>query len=193
MKYLINNVGIKCTNMNKFESSTNWIVNIYEKMRNRHNFKFAHKWSLNRFSCTTKKDLCLVHTFTFVTSCLEKACKFCRAKISNQHNNIGSEHATRCKLTSTLRHISSYSVLNYRCSSLLFCLFCRALSCSFSRCSSLLFCLFCRALSCSFSRCSSLLFCLFCRARSCSFSRCSSLVRCLLCRALSCSFARCSL
>ena len=48
-----------------------------------------------------KKDLCLVHTFTFVTSCLEKVCKFCRAKISNQHNNIGSENATRCKLTPT--------------------------------------------------------------------------------------------
>ena len=47
-----------------------------------------------------KKDLCLVHTFTFVTSCLEKACKFCRAKIPNQHNNIGSENATR-KLTPT--------------------------------------------------------------------------------------------
>ena len=28
-----------------------------------------------------------MHTFTLFTSCLEKACKFCRAKISNQHNN----------------------------------------------------------------------------------------------------------
>ena len=30
-------------------------------------------------------------TFTFVTSYFEKACKFCRAKLSNQPNNIGDE------------------------------------------------------------------------------------------------------
>ena len=36
-----------------------------------------------------------VHTFTFVTLLLEKACKFCRAKLPNQPNkNIGDEHGS---------------------------------------------------------------------------------------------------
>ena len=55
-----------------------------------------------------------MHIFTFVTSCLEKACKFCRAKISNQHNNIGSEHATRCKLTPTPPTYKFLHLLNYQ-------------------------------------------------------------------------------
>ena len=45
-------------------------------------------------SLNIKLGLCLVHTFTFVTSLLEKACKFCRTKLSNQHNNIGDERGS---------------------------------------------------------------------------------------------------
>ena len=42
-----------------------------------------------------KLDLFLVHTFTFVTSLLETACKFCREKLLNQPNkNIGHEHGS---------------------------------------------------------------------------------------------------
>ena len=35
-----------------------------------------------------------MHTFTFVTSLLKKAYKFCRPKLSNQPNNIGHEHGS---------------------------------------------------------------------------------------------------
>ena len=45
-------------------------------------------------SLNIKLGLCLVHTFTFVTSLLKKACIFCRAKLSNQPNNIGDEHGS---------------------------------------------------------------------------------------------------
>ena len=39
--------------------------------------------------------LFFVHTFTFVTLLLEKACKFCRTKLQNQPNkNIGDEHGS---------------------------------------------------------------------------------------------------
>ena len=40
-------------------------------------------------SLNIKLGLCLVHTFTIVTSLLKKACIFCRAKLSNEPNNIG--------------------------------------------------------------------------------------------------------
>ena len=33
-----------------------------------------------------------MHTFTFVTSLLKKACIFCRAKLSNQPNNREVKH-----------------------------------------------------------------------------------------------------
>ena len=33
-----------------------------------------------------------MHTFTFVTSLLKEACIFCKAKLSNELNNIGDEH-----------------------------------------------------------------------------------------------------
>ena len=40
-----------------------------------------------------KLGLFLVHTFTFVTLVLEKACKFCWAKLPNQPNkNIGDDN-----------------------------------------------------------------------------------------------------
>ena len=42
-------------------------------------------------------------TFTFVTSYFEKACKFCRAKLSNQPNNIGDE-ATKTVVSSNVRN-----------------------------------------------------------------------------------------
>ena len=39
--------------------------------------------------------LFFVHTFPFVALLLEKACKFCRAKLQNQPNkNIGDEHGS---------------------------------------------------------------------------------------------------
>ena len=42
-----------------------------------------------------KLGLFFVHTFTFVTLLLEKACKFCRAKLQNKPNkNIGDEHGS---------------------------------------------------------------------------------------------------
>ena len=46
-------------------------------------------------SLSIKLDLFLVHTFTFVTLLLEKACKFCRAKLPYQpKKNIGDEHGS---------------------------------------------------------------------------------------------------
>ena len=46
-------------------------------------------------SLNIKLGLFLVHTFTFVTLLLEKACKFCRAELPNQPNkNIGDEHGS---------------------------------------------------------------------------------------------------
>ena len=39
----------------------------------------------------------------FVTSYFEKACKFCRAKLSNQPNNIGDE-ATKTVVSSNVRN-----------------------------------------------------------------------------------------
>ena len=42
-----------------------------------------------------------MYTFTFVTSLLEKACIFCRAKLSNQLNNIGDKHGNFVKLSPT--------------------------------------------------------------------------------------------
>ena len=43
-------------------------------------------------------------TFTFVTSYFEKACKFCRAKLSNQRKkNIGDE-ATKTVVSSNVRN-----------------------------------------------------------------------------------------
>ena len=42
-------------------------------------------------------------TFTFVTSYFEKACKFCRAKRSNEPNNIGDE-ATKTAVSSNVRN-----------------------------------------------------------------------------------------
>ena len=46
-------------------------------------------------SLNIKLGLFFVHTFTFVTLLLEKACKFCRAKLQNQpKKNIGDEHGS---------------------------------------------------------------------------------------------------
>ena len=60
----------------------------------------AHGRAVN-YSLDIKLGLCLVHTFTFVTSLLEKACIFCRAKLSNQPNNIGDKHGNFVKLSPT--------------------------------------------------------------------------------------------
>ena len=46
-------------------------------------------------SLNMKLGLFLVHTYTFVTLLLEKACKFCRVKLPNQPNkNIGDEQGS---------------------------------------------------------------------------------------------------
>ena len=62
-----------------------------------------------------KLDLFSVHTFTFVTLLLEKACKFCRAKLPNQPKKyIGDEHGSfvvQCKLTPTPPRIN---YMNYQ-------------------------------------------------------------------------------
>ena len=54
-------------------------------------------------SLSIKLDLFLVHTFTFVTLLLEKASKFCRAKLPNQpKKNIGDDHGSF--VVSSLQH-----------------------------------------------------------------------------------------
>ena len=58
-----------------------------------------------------KLGLCLVHTFTFVTSLLKKAYKFCRAKLSNQPNNIGHEHGSL--VASLVQHQRHIHYMNY--------------------------------------------------------------------------------
>ena len=74
---------IKCTNTNRFDKY------LLEDLKSdtTSNLFINEVNSLN-----IKLGLCLVHTFTIVTSLLKKACIFCRAKLSNQPNNIGDEH-----------------------------------------------------------------------------------------------------
>ena len=59
-----------------------------------------------------KLGLCLLHTFTFVTSLLKKACIFCSAKLSNQSNNIGDEHGNF--VVSFLQHHRHVHYMNYQ-------------------------------------------------------------------------------
>ena len=63
-------------------------------------------------SLNIKLGICLVHTFTFVTSLLKKACIFCRAKLSNLPNNIGDEHGNF--VVSFLQHHRHIHYMNYQ-------------------------------------------------------------------------------
>ena len=63
-------------------------------------------------SLNIKLGLCLVHTFTFVTSLLKKACIFCTAKLSNQPNNIRDEHGNF--VVSFLQHHRRIHYMNYQ-------------------------------------------------------------------------------
>ena len=63
-------------------------------------------------SLNVKLGLCLVHTFTFVTSLLEKACKFCKAKLSNQPNNIVDERGNFVE--SSLQHHRHIHYMHYQ-------------------------------------------------------------------------------
>ena len=73
-----------CTNMNTFDK---YLREDLPKTDTTSKMKYN---SLN-----IKLGLFFVHTFTFVTLLLEKACKFCRAKLQNQPNkNIGEEHGS---------------------------------------------------------------------------------------------------
>ena len=63
-------------------------------------------------SVNIKLGLCLVHTLTFVTSLLKKACIFCTAKLSNQPNNIRDEHGNF--VVSFLQHRRHIHYMNYQ-------------------------------------------------------------------------------
>ena len=63
-------------------------------------------------SLDIKLGLCLVHTFTFVTSLLKKACIFCRAKLSNQQNIIGDKHGNF--VVSFLQYHRHIHYMNYQ-------------------------------------------------------------------------------
>ena len=64
-------------------------------LREDHKFKTDTTSKIKYNSLKIKLGLFFVHTFTFVTLLLEKACKFWRAKLPNQPNkNIGDEHGS---------------------------------------------------------------------------------------------------
>ena len=74
---------IKCTNTNRFDKY------LPEDLKS----DITSNLFINEVNfLNINLGLCLVHTFTFVTSLLKKACISCRAKLSNQPNNIGDEH-----------------------------------------------------------------------------------------------------
>ena len=99
----MNNVCIKCTNTNRFDKYLREDL----KSDTTSNLFINEVNSLN-----IKLGLCLVHTFTFVTSLLKKAYIFCRAKLSNQPSNIGDEHGNF--VVSFLQYHRHIHYMNYQ-------------------------------------------------------------------------------